>query len=628
MTRSHPTQGRNKIKKLTLAALAGVTMLTAAPLPSNAESRGSEANTQVPSASSTKNSSASSNTAYINAIYRGLIGRLPTAPELASAQSLIANHGRAAFTNQLTTSDVWLGHFIDDLYDQAFSRAPDNNGRKYWIQQLRNGASTVDIAASVLGSTEFRQQEGGTDRSVADGLYRRVLGREPGVEGLNFWEQQLAEHGVGHVSREFFQSKENRLRRVGLLYQNLLCRPGDTRGADYWAGLMASQSDHVLSLFLVGSDEFAANAIKQTCRGETVAEGIHRPIDGHPGIQPLRGELRNVTKAAQYAYIALFDTVAGEIVISPRPYGESSKVEILSSNDGHLIRSWGADGTKTIVADVSRDGRYLLLQTTDPALAGGPVTTNYYSHGELVLVDRNDDTFVHIPTPIDHIEFAQMSDNAQVLWLTTRQDSIDNDGYETENFAKSHRFVPSTGNLQLVTNGNPSDHEFITDASADGSRVLIASETGTKLRIYDSTTNTDTEVPFEFRRHGTRGRLNAAGDRVVGLEGYAMNKRTILFDVSTSAVEVLGAGYEHSAGDITDDGSTVVWVKSFDLEGTNVPQSTTVGVRRAGQADWTFEVPFEVHSLELSQSGNEVAIKYRPVSGPDDLSTIAVVLLD
>ena len=81
------------------------------------------------------------------------------------------------------------------LYNAAFARFPDADGLKYWIDQFSSGKNTRRVVAhSFLGSAEFTEKYGSnvSDETYVNNLYKNVLGRDAGTEGLNYWVGNLS----------------------------------------------------------------------------------------------------------------------------------------------------------------------------------------------------------------------------------------------------------------------------------------------------------------------------------------------------------------------------------------------------------------------------------------------------
>ena len=101
------------------------------------------------------------------------------------------------------------------LYQAAFDRVPDAGGLAYWIDALDNQAGDLSwVAANFIGSAEFQDTYGtpGTvsDAAFVDLLYRNVLDRPAEGAGADYWQDQL----TGGMNRStvllnFSESQEN-----------------------------------------------------------------------------------------------------------------------------------------------------------------------------------------------------------------------------------------------------------------------------------------------------------------------------------------------------------------------------------------------------------------------------------
>ncbi|SFU94955.1 DUF4214 domain-containing protein [Pseudoduganella namucuonensis] len=111
------------------------------------------------------------------------------------------------------------------LYQSAFDRTPDSAGVGYWMAAMERGASLLQVARGFVASEEFR------------GLY----GHNPGDADF-----------------------------VGRLYQNVLHRPGEQAGVDYWTGVLRQGADRaeVLAAFSEGAENKSAVAA-------LIANGFH-----------------------------------------------------------------------------------------------------------------------------------------------------------------------------------------------------------------------------------------------------------------------------------------------------------------------------------------------------------------
>lgn len=100
------------------------------------------------------------------------------------------------------------------LYQAAFDRAPDQAGIGFWIAAMDRGISLHDVAAGFMASAEF-----------------------------------TARYGASSSNTDF----------VALLYQNVLNRPGEQAGMDYWIGALdrGYQRADVLANFSEGAENAA-----------------------------------------------------------------------------------------------------------------------------------------------------------------------------------------------------------------------------------------------------------------------------------------------------------------------------------------------------------------------------------
>ena len=205
------------------------------------------------------------NEAIVKAIYVAFLNRQPTAGELAAGKTRAAADQIGSIVSGVSRQSEWLQFFVSDLYDQALGRTPDSTGQAYWVNLLAQGRPTTLIAANVFGSSEFRTLAGNNDSGFVDRLYSRVLQRPADNAGKTHWLAQIARLGDANVAIEFFESVENRNRRVAEQYQELLCRAPDAAGQAYWADVIKGGKDVQLSEFLASSPEFINNAIAGRC---------------------------------------------------------------------------------------------------------------------------------------------------------------------------------------------------------------------------------------------------------------------------------------------------------------------------------------------------------------------------
>ena len=99
------------------------------------------------------------------------------------------------------------------LYRAAFDREPDAGGVGFWMAALDRGTSTVEVARNFLTSAEFQSLYGvnPTNTEFVDHLYANVLHRPGDQGGIDFWVGKLDEgFDRALVLAHFADSVENR----------------------------------------------------------------------------------------------------------------------------------------------------------------------------------------------------------------------------------------------------------------------------------------------------------------------------------------------------------------------------------------------------------------------------------
>ncbi len=168
------------------------------------------------------------------------------------------------------------GAFVVQAYDDLFGRAPDEGGHRFWTRELQRGVSQGAVLASLIDSPEYLGKGGTITR-----LYWAGLDRDPDIAGFRFW---LSVPDLSGLATSFANSDEFRQRYdalddrayVDALYRNVLDRPGDAGGLDFWTGRLASGTTRasVLASF-AGSPEYV-----ESTRSEVTILAIYAGLLG------------------------------------------------------------------------------------------------------------------------------------------------------------------------------------------------------------------------------------------------------------------------------------------------------------------------------------------------------------
>ena len=100
------------------------------------------------------------------------------------------------------------------LYLAYFLRPADAGGAVFWNQQLQGGASLTQISNAFSNSPEFVDRYGDLDDAdFIELVYANVLTRAPDAAGRSFWLRQMAQGtSRGDVMLAFSESPEFKLR--------------------------------------------------------------------------------------------------------------------------------------------------------------------------------------------------------------------------------------------------------------------------------------------------------------------------------------------------------------------------------------------------------------------------------
>ncbi len=200
--------------------------------------------------------------AFASALFIDYLERPPTESEhLEYATRFTSGENRSRISSSLATSSVYVGFFVDSIYQSVFGRAADPAGRDYWTERIVGGVTPAEVAILFYGSEEFYSSSGGVAAYVTR-LYQEILGREPEPDGFEFWVDQVEvnDDRLG-IADSFYSSIESRRRRVADLYRRFLDREPDDAGLEYWAEQLLVEDDLELAAFLSGSEEYLNRAL-------------------------------------------------------------------------------------------------------------------------------------------------------------------------------------------------------------------------------------------------------------------------------------------------------------------------------------------------------------------------------
>jgi V8-like Glu-specific endopeptidase len=108
------------------------------------------------------------------------------------------------------------------LYQAAFNRTPDVASLEYWTGDLDSGASPLQVAQSLAGSTEFYSMFAGLSAGAEVNLmYENVFHQAGDPAGVGYWTQQIQRGAsMAQVLLGFADSLQNRIATAGATHDN------------------------------------------------------------------------------------------------------------------------------------------------------------------------------------------------------------------------------------------------------------------------------------------------------------------------------------------------------------------------------------------------------------------------
>jgi hypothetical protein len=203
---------------------------------------------------------------YVDDLYVTLFTRHSEASGLAFWSGAL-DHGtpRTTLASVLTHSDEYFQtNVIKPAYLKYLGRAAESDGLAYWTQLMHSGLTDEQLEAGFIGSPEYYNKAGGTDKAWVDQMYTDLLGRPPDSAGENFWITQLQNHVArSTVALGFTASVERAKLRIQATYQRYLGRSADADGLNFWVSAFAhgATNEDIVTGF-ISSDEFFKQATK------------------------------------------------------------------------------------------------------------------------------------------------------------------------------------------------------------------------------------------------------------------------------------------------------------------------------------------------------------------------------
>jgi hypothetical protein len=172
---------------------------------------------------------------FVTDLYNDLLFRTPSTAELNYWVNNLRNGGSTYdVAHKFVTSTEHLGIEVQGFYNLYLGHPPDAAGQAFWVNQLQHGGSPVALQLALINSAEY-QAAHASDLSYVDALYNDVLRRAPDAAGETYWVTQL-QNGVSRdqVARSFFNNQEYANLVIQADFNLVLGRNAEPSGVQFW----------------------------------------------------------------------------------------------------------------------------------------------------------------------------------------------------------------------------------------------------------------------------------------------------------------------------------------------------------------------------------------------------------
>jgi hypothetical protein len=216
----------------------------------------------------TYQSSLTGNQRFVYQAYKDILGRTPTSPDIVFWTTALGSGAtRSDVAAALLGSSEYRTALVGSIYQSYLHRDPSPFDLSFYLGLLGSGATDEQVKASVLGSAEFfLTQGGGTVDGFLNALYEDVLGRSIDPTALAIYEAQISGGATDEaVALDVLTSTEGRQVLVRGYYQRFLHRVADDIGLNAYVAMLAGGgTDEDVIAAIVGGSEYLANVSRST----------------------------------------------------------------------------------------------------------------------------------------------------------------------------------------------------------------------------------------------------------------------------------------------------------------------------------------------------------------------------
>lgn len=222
--------------------------------------------------------------ALVEQVYDALVGRQATAGEREALAQKVINEGLFEALVGFVDSETRIAS-IDRLYFAVFNRVPDLEGYRYWVEQGAADWTLADISEYFATSPEFDTRFGSENfAEMLDQMYLGMFDRAPDEEGKAYWLERLEDPddpvNPGTVVSYFSEGEEAKIiagsrNELVALMVLFLDRMPTQQELDLWkqARRAGDFRTAAMALFAQNNEEEVAGPI---------LDGVDEPVEADP----------------------------------------------------------------------------------------------------------------------------------------------------------------------------------------------------------------------------------------------------------------------------------------------------------------------------------------------------------
>src|SRR5205823_218975 len=166
-----------------------------------------------------------SNARWISQIYVDLLGRAPSASDVATFTALLGGGAsRPSVALNLLGSTEYRTNLLGSFFARYLHRATTPADTLFYLPMFTAGFTDEQVAAQIIGSAEYFTLAGGNNTAFITRLFNDVLGRAPSAADVTFYLTLLGSSSRTSVALTVLNSNEARTRLVQTDFTRFLRR--------------------------------------------------------------------------------------------------------------------------------------------------------------------------------------------------------------------------------------------------------------------------------------------------------------------------------------------------------------------------------------------------------------------